>query len=277
MLLKVCANAELVFQDNFAEVFDTSGQILNPSCSSLELVGRSNVEAEVSVQDGDDIIRRHVFGKKLRVSRLSSTVPADKDIEAFLGGDEAKVLVLRFGTFTYTARNAALEFVRSSNTLVPLLESDGHANTVTDTEAAPSRSYAGLDSTQRFCVSMTGFHTAVHEFPPDLGQVVFLRPEHVDTLTTGDLAVKTILLRHGANDDELLRGDLASGDTGNDGESTVSFCIVEVSILFVRRGESSKMFAQAHGSAGMAEWAMMMAMASLLFVINLRMLAYTIR
>lgn len=62
MLLQVGADAEFVFQDHFAEVFDAALHIFDPARGSLEFVAGSDVEAQVAVEDGHDVVWRHVFG-----------------------------------------------------------------------------------------------------------------------------------------------------------------------------------------------------------------------
>lgn len=95
-LLHLClegrADAELVLEDDLLQVFDTTRQSLEPSRRALQLVGCADVEHEEAVDDGDNVNRSHVAGQKLSVPGLGTTVTADVDVEALVGGDEAEAM-----------------------------------------------------------------------------------------------------------------------------------------------------------------------------------------
>lgn len=78
------------------------------------------------------------------MSGFRASVTANEDVETLLRCDQAEVLVLRFRTFAHAAGYAAFELVGAADTLVSLLEADGHADTVTDSEAAPCSANTGL-------------------------------------------------------------------------------------------------------------------------------------
>ncbi len=58
---------------------------------------------------------------------------------------------------------------------------------------------------------MAALETCRDQLGPDLRQEVDRRPEQVDALASRDLGVKSVLPGNLAQDDELLRGDLATG------------------------------------------------------------------
>ncbi len=83
-----------------------SGQTLEPSCRALELIGGTDVEHEVSVQDGDDVGGRDVLRQQLECLGLAPPLPPTKMLNPFsvamrpkLGGKGA---VLANSTLTHT-------------------------------------------------------------------------------------------------------------------------------------------------------------------------------
>jgi hypothetical protein len=58
---------------------------------------------------------------------------------------------------------------------------------------------------------MTGLHATVDQSPPDLGQLVDARAEHVDPQAAGDLGVQTEVAGDLTDQDQLLGGDVAAG------------------------------------------------------------------
>lgn len=97
------------------------------------------------------------------MSRVRTSIAPDEDIETLLGRDETKtrtlldsqlcqgarlnaLFILCFGTFTDTARDSCLELVRCADAFVSLFQSNRHANTVPDTEAAPSGTNTTLNA-----------------------------------------------------------------------------------------------------------------------------------
>lgn len=94
------------------------------------------------------------------MSWVCTSIPPNEDIKPLFGRDETKtressvwkswhhinsnlLFVLCLRTFTDTARDSRLEFVRRSNTLISLFQSNCHTNTVPNAEAAP----IGTDTT----------------------------------------------------------------------------------------------------------------------------------
>ncbi|MNP68222.1 hypothetical protein D3C76_1641480 [compost metagenome] len=78
--------------------------------------------------------------------------------------------------------------------------------------AAPGAADAGLHRTGRLAVGVAGFEARFDQFAPDLRQLMQLGAEQVDTLATGDLGVEVVFLRYNADGNQLVGGDLATGN-----------------------------------------------------------------
>lgn len=87
MLLEVGADAEFVVKDYFSQVVDSTGQVLNPSGCTLEFVCGSDVEDEVAIDYGEDLLWWNVFCEEFGVSGLCASIASDEDVEAFFGCD----------------------------------------------------------------------------------------------------------------------------------------------------------------------------------------------
>lgn len=109
-------------------------------------------------------------------------VTADVQVPAFFGGDNTNVFTLRFGTFTGTAGDAELHFVRGTDALVAVFQLHAEADAVAHAVAAPGAAHAGFRHTQRFGIRVAGFEACFNQLAPDFWQVVFLRPKQPDTL-----------------------------------------------------------------------------------------------
>ena len=111
---------------------------------------------------------------------------------------------------------AALELVRRADPPVALLDPDGEPDRVLHAVAAPGRADAALDRADRLAVGVAALEAGGDQLGPDVGQVVHRRPEQVDALAAGDLGVEAVLPGDLAQDDQLLRRDLAAGDARDD-------------------------------------------------------------
>ena len=90
LLFHVGADSEFIVHDHFFEVFDSAGEIFDPSCCSLEFVGGADVENQVAVDDGHHHIRWYVCNKQFGVSGLCTSVASNKDVEPNLSSNESK-------------------------------------------------------------------------------------------------------------------------------------------------------------------------------------------
>ena len=141
-----------------------------------------------------------------------AAVAADVQVPALLGGDDAEVLAARLGALAGAAADRRLDLVRGAQPAVAQLELDGEPDRILYAVAAPGRADAALDRAQRLAVGVTGFEARVDQAPPDLRQLLHPRAEQVDALPAGDFRVEPEVAGDLADDDELLRGDLAAGD-----------------------------------------------------------------
>ena len=80
---------------------------------------------------------------------------------------------------------------------------------------------------------MAGLEARVHQVLPDERQLLDARAEQVDALRAGDLAVQAELLRHLAQDDQLLRRDLAARDPRHDRVAAVLLQVGEEMVVGV--------------------------------------------
>ena len=151
-----------------------------------------------------------------RVARLHAAVAGDIEVPAAFGGDDAHVLALRLGALARAAGHRELDLVRRAQALVAILEIDRETDAVLHAVAAPGGADAALHRAQRLAVGVAGFHAGIDELLPDQRQLVHLRAEQVDALAAGDLGVQAVLLRHLADDDELLGRDLATRHARDD-------------------------------------------------------------
>lgn len=80
---------------------------------------------------------------------------------------------------------------------------------------------------------MTRLHAAINELLPNVWEVLFACTKHVDALATRNLGVEVVFFRHCSDDDELLRCDLASRNSGNDGKCAVALDVCKESIVSI--------------------------------------------
>jgi hypothetical protein len=92
--LHVGANTQLVVDDDFLQVVNSTWQVLDPAGSSLQLVGSSNVEDQVAIDNGHHHLGGYIRNEQLRVPRLCTTVTSDIDIEAFVGRDKTEAAIM---------------------------------------------------------------------------------------------------------------------------------------------------------------------------------------
>jgi len=138
LLFERGADAEFVIENDFFEVSQSTWEGFEPARGTLEFVGCADVEHEVSVENGDDVVWRNILGEEFTVFGGGATVAADEDVETFFGGDKAETVVLlvmiwmlgewinllfvlSFGAFSYATTDTTLQLVRTANTLVSFL------------------------------------------------------------------------------------------------------------------------------------------------------------
>lgn len=95
LIFEICADAELVLDDYFAEVLDATGEVFEPAGCTLEPVGCADVEHEISVDEGDDLVGWNILGKEFGVAGFSATITADEEVEALFSGDETEAVKIK--------------------------------------------------------------------------------------------------------------------------------------------------------------------------------------
>lgn len=74
--------------------------------------------------------------------------------------------------------------MRRPHATVSVLEVDGESDRISNTVSAPGRAHARLYRPQTLAVGLTTLETSGDEATPDVGKVLLLSAEEVDTLTT---------------------------------------------------------------------------------------------
>ena len=149
------------------------------------------------------------------MARRHPAVAAHVEVPPGFGGDDADVLAARLRTFPGTSGHPHLDLVWGAQTPVAQLEVDGHLHRILLPVPAPVTADAALHGAQRLAVGVSGFHAALHQAPPDLGQLVHARAEHIDALAAGDLGVEVEFLGDLADQDEVVGGDVAARHAGH--------------------------------------------------------------
>src|SRR5262249_51154667 len=101
---------------------------------------------------------------------------------------------------------------------------------------APGGADARLHGAQRLAVRVPGLEAHVGQAFPDPGELLDPRAEQVDPLRAGDLGIEPELARDLADDDELLRRDLAARPGWHDGVRPVPLQVGEEVVVGVLQG-----------------------------------------
>ena len=141
---------------------------------------------------------------------LRSTIATYKEIVSSLGGDDAYVLPLGLGTLTQASRSSHLDLVRCTKTFVAILQGHGHGHWILLAIATPAGAHTALHRAQGLAIGLAGFHASIHQLFENVRQIMDLRPIHAQSLSTGDLRPKAILLGSGRKGNESVRGDVPS-------------------------------------------------------------------
>ncbi|MNO52120.1 hypothetical protein D3C76_425340 [compost metagenome] len=210
--LELLTQPEAVVDDHVLEVVEAAFQALAPDRGTLQLVGGADVEHQEAVDVTNQGRVIEVGGKQLGVARAHAAVTGHVEVPAFLGGDYAHVLALRLGAFTGASGDGELELVRRAQALVAVFDGQGHLYAVLYAITAPGTADTGLHRPGRFAIGVPGLKTRFNQLGPDVRQLMQLSAEQVDALAAGDLGVEVVFLRHHANRDQFVGGDLAPGD-----------------------------------------------------------------
>ena len=230
---QMLVQAQLVVDDHRFEVVDAAFQIIEPGGGTGQLIGGADVEHHEAVEILNQRVAIEIRRQQVRMARLHPAVTADVQVPAFLGGDNAHVFTLRFGTFTGTARDAELHFVRGTDAFVAVFQLHAEAHAVADAVAAPGAAHAGFCHAQRLGVRVAGFEACFNQLAPDFRQVVLLRAKQADALGTGDFGVQVEFARDAAHGHQPFRRDFAPGRTRNHGVSAVFLNVREEIVVGV--------------------------------------------
>mmetsp|Transcript_66739 Transcript_66739/g.184833 ORF Transcript_66739/g.184833 Transcript_66739/m.184833 type:complete len:303 (-) Transcript_66739:854-1762(-) len=206
--LQVCADPEGVLDHHLLQVVQAARELLQPRRGALQVLGGGNVEHEEAVRVPQAGGLVDVCRQQLGVPRFRTPIATDVHVVARLGGDEAQVLSLGFRALAEASGARHLDFVRGAQALVALLQGDGHAHGVLLPIAAPRAAHAALHRAQGLSVGVPGLEARVHQVFPDGRELVHGGTVHAQALGTRDLRPQAVLLRHGADGDELVRRDV---------------------------------------------------------------------
>lgn len=84
------ADSEFVIHDYLFEVVDSAGEILDPSCCSLEFVGGADIEDQVAVDYGHHHLRWYICSEEFGVSGFCTSVASNEDVEPGFRGNESE-------------------------------------------------------------------------------------------------------------------------------------------------------------------------------------------
>src|SRR5690606_10828578 len=213
LALELGAQSQSIVDHHVAQVVEPAFHVVHPGGSTLQTVCRADVEHQEAVDVADQGFVIQIRSEQIRVSGLHATVAAHIQVPAALGGNDADVFALGLCAFTGTAGHRHLDLVRRTQAAIAFLHLDGHRDTVLHAVTAPGAADTGFDGAQRLGIGVAGLEARVYQFFPDQWQLVDTRTEQVDPLSSGDLGVEVVALGHLTQHDELVSGDLATGDT----------------------------------------------------------------
>ena len=172
-------------------------------------------------------------GEQVGVARLGAAVAADVEVPALFRGDDAEVLALGFGAFADASRHGRFDFVRRPDALVAVLDADREAHRILNAVTAPGRADAAFHGSQRLAVGVAALEAGVDQILPDVRQLMGGGAEQVDALAAGDLRVEAVFAGHLAENDELLRRDLAARHARHHGIRAAALDIRQKAVVCV--------------------------------------------
>lgn len=90
LLFHLSANPQLVVDDHLSQIVDTAGEVLDPPGSPLKFVCRSNIEYEISINDRNDFLRRHIFRKQFRMPGFGTSIATNENVISLLGCNQSE-------------------------------------------------------------------------------------------------------------------------------------------------------------------------------------------
>src|SRR5262249_18591471 len=148
-------------------------------------------------------------------------------------GDHAEVFALRLGTFAHAAGHGGLGLARRANAAVAFLDADRHRGRVLHPLPTPRAAHTALHRAHGLALGVAAFESGLDQRCPEVRQWIDAGPEQIDALAAGDLAVQVEPARNLADDDQLVRCNLAAGNARNDRVRPTALDIGEEPIIGV--------------------------------------------
>src|SRR5688572_9968559 len=98
---------------------------------------------------------------------FASSIATYIQVPSLLCSNDAKVLALRFSTFTDTTTHSRFDLMRCTQSAISLFNAYCIAYTVMQAKTAPGTTYTALYGAQRFSISMSAFKTCFDQLFPD--------------------------------------------------------------------------------------------------------------
>ena len=108
-----------------------------------------------------------VRSDEVSMSWARATVAAKVEVVSVVGRDEPEVLALGFGALPDAPGHGRLQFMRSTQALVTILDSNREAHGVLHAVATPCIADATLHGSQCLAVRMAALETGFDKFAPD--------------------------------------------------------------------------------------------------------------
>ena len=134
---KLACDSQLVLNDDISNVINSTFQFFAPDRSPSQFLGGQNVVDKEAIDVTDRCFFIDICGQKFCVTRLSSSVTADIQVVAILCGDQSDIFALCFGAFSCAARHSHFDFVRRTNALVSILNTDREPYGILNTVPTP--------------------------------------------------------------------------------------------------------------------------------------------
>ncbi|MND98740.1 hypothetical protein D3C80_911040 [compost metagenome] len=123
--------------------------------------------------------------------------------------------------------------MRRAQTFVSMLQRHGQARGILHAVAAPGRTDAGFDGTQRFPVGVPGLKSGFDHRLPDLRQLLQRCAKQVDALTAGNFTVQLIALGDLPDGDQPVSADFTGRHARNNRIRAVFLNIGKIAVVGV--------------------------------------------
>ena len=160
-----------------------------------------------------------------------AAITANIEIPAFLCSYHSHIFPLRFCTLAGTTGHRHFDLMRGTQALVTMLQRHRQPGRVLHAIATPGRTDAGFHRAQRLAIGVPGFKPGIHQFLPDGRKLLQACAKEIDTLTTGDFAVKLIAFGYLPDGNQPIRRDLAGRHTRHNGVGSVFLNIGEITVI----------------------------------------------